>query len=381
MQCELLVIGESPEGWAAAEAAARAGARTLVVRPQGNTNPSAGLLAAVRAACEEGSNSPAFQKRTCGSVSPAELCRAAIDTYERRIAWRRRALGILVRRGHSRLIDPTAVRVFAHGSATTVNARLILIATGTSARRPRESSIDRDASDFAGRQIAPLWTAPEEVMDCQVAPAKLIVIGGDRTALAFARLFAVAGSDVTVIDAPQRAAGFPASGANGDDTPNGFVTRIQDTITSYQTTPGEITLQTLEGRTITGEQILFAARREGATRLLGLQDVGLETDERGRLWCDDDAMTWVPTIAAAGEVLGYPAAVRYDRQRLQETIAAKLGLGTSRETPVVSIPIDRSFVSSSDFSGVEATSTTATSCVRRRPPPQLRLYGQPRSEI
>ena len=53
--------------------------------------------------------------------------------------------------------------------------------------------------------------------------------------------------------------------------------------------------------------VLFSAGRVGATEGLGLEAVGITADERGRIAVDASYRTSVPTIAAAGDVIGFPA--------------------------------------------------------------------------
>jgi len=57
---------------------------------------------------------------------------------------------------------------------------------------------------------------------------------------------------------------------------------------------------------LTAEAIYAPAFQQGLTAHLNLDAVGLETDERGKLWCDDQLQTWVSGIYAAGDVVGFP---------------------------------------------------------------------------
>jgi NAD(P) transhydrogenase len=55
------------------------------------------------------------------------------------------------------------------------------------------------------------------------------------------------------------------------------------------------------------EKVIFAAGRSGNTEELGLKEVGVATDERGRILVDEHFETSVPGIYAAGDVIGPPA--------------------------------------------------------------------------
>jgi NAD(P) transhydrogenase len=67
-------------------------------------------------------------------------------------------------------------------------------------------------------------------------------------------------------------------------------------------------LTTLEdGTELASEQLLFAAGRVGRTDDLGLDAVGVSADARGCLAVDANFRTQVPSILAAGDVIGFPA--------------------------------------------------------------------------
>src|SRR6185436_6242102 len=60
------------------------------------------------------------------------------------------------------------------------------------------------------------------------------------------------------------------------------------------------------GERLHGECVLYAAGRVGNTDTLDLPAAGLESDDRGRLWCDAEQRTWAPHIYGAGDVVGFP---------------------------------------------------------------------------
>ena len=69
----------------------------------------------------------------------------------------------------------------------------------------------------------------------------------------------------------------------------------------------------------------FAAGRVGNTEDLGLADIGVETDERGRIRVDDHFQTTAPGIYAAGDVIGPPALASASME--QGRVAACYALG------------------------------------------------------
>jgi len=59
------------------------------------------------------------------------------------------------------------------------------------------------------------------------------------------------------------------------------------------------------------DRVVVAVGRTGNTDALGLETIGLETDERGRLWCDERFGTWVEGVCAVGSVIGHPSWLRH----------------------------------------------------------------------
>jgi NAD(P) transhydrogenase len=62
-----------------------------------------------------------------------------------------------------------------------------------------------------------------------------------------------------------------------------------------------------DGTELRPEKLLFASGRSGNTEGLGLDEVGVETDDRGRIVVDHRYRTTTPGIYAAGDVIGPPA--------------------------------------------------------------------------
>jgi NAD(P) transhydrogenase len=66
-------------------------------------------------------------------------------------------------------------------------------------------------------------------------------------------------------------------------------------------------LQLKSGKQIRSPLLVYSAGRIGATKSLGLEQIGIEPDERGRLKVNENFQTVVPHIYAVGDVIGFPA--------------------------------------------------------------------------
>jgi NAD(P) transhydrogenase len=72
------------------------------------------------------------------------------------------------------------------------------------------------------------------------------------------------------------------------------------------------------GKQIPAETVMYSAGRQGQTDHLDLDNAGLEADNRGRIFVDDNYQTKVDHIYAVGDVIGFPAlaATSMDQGRL-----------------------------------------------------------------
>ena len=61
------------------------------------------------------------------------------------------------------------------------------------------------------------------------------------------------------------------------------------------------------GKQIPAETVMYSAGRQGQTDHLDLANAGLEADNRGRIFVDDNFATKVDHIYAVGDVIGFPA--------------------------------------------------------------------------
>ena len=68
-----------------------------------------------------------------------------------------------------------------------------------------------------------------------------------------------------------------------------------------------LAVQTDRGAVFRPEKVIVAAGRVGNIEELGLADIGVKTDARGRVLVDDHFQTTAPGVYAAGDVIGPPA--------------------------------------------------------------------------
>jgi NAD(P) transhydrogenase len=184
------------------------------------------------------------------------------------------------------------------GTTRTLTARRVLLATGSRPHHPADVPFD-DPDVYDSEGILGLDRLPEH----------LLVVGGGAVGAEYASIFADLGSQVTLVSRGTRllpmldheisdalAESMRTSGAHillGHDV---------DTITR----DGDGLLVRVGPYTFRPDALLHAGGREGNVEGLGLEELGVEADERGRVQVDANFLTTVAGVYAAGDVTGPP---------------------------------------------------------------------------
>lgn len=155
-----------------------------------------------------------------------------------------------------------------------------------------------------------------EALDLKEVPEKMVVIGGGYIGMEMSSVYARIGTEVTAIEyldsvLPHMDGGLgkelkPAVEKIGVDVRTGHkVTNVKATSNKVAVTvenlnakKGESTTETLEA-----DYCLVCVGRKPYTKELGLENIGLETDDQGKIPVDDDLQTNVEGVYALGDVV------------------------------------------------------------------------------
>ena len=85
------------------------------------------------------------------------------------------------------------------------------------------------------------------------------------------------------------------------------------------------------GEVLVVESVLVAAGRAGATEGLNLEAVGVEVDRRGYVVVDDDFRTAVPSVYAAGDVIGFPSLASVSMEQARVAVCHAFGFTYKRQ--------------------------------------------------
>jgi pyruvate/2-oxoglutarate dehydrogenase complex dihydrolipoamide dehydrogenase (E3) component len=149
------------------------------------------------------------------------------------------------------------------------------------------------------------------MMDLDVVPPHLVIVGGSYVGLEFAQMFRRFGSDVTVVEMGPRLIAREdeevSTAIHEILTSEGIAVRLNARCISVSGGGGLVTVvaECADGSpAVEGTHLLLAVGRQPNTDDLGLDAAGVSRDERGYIVVDDQLHTNIPGIWALGDCNG-----------------------------------------------------------------------------
>lgn len=213
-----------------------------------------------------------------------ELARAQSADVATRLA----AEGVSVVAGTARLIRPGVVGV----GDREIEADTILLATGA---RPRELP---DAIPDGERLLT-----SRQLYDLAELPSDLIVVGSGVTGAEFASAYQALGSQVTLVSSRDHV--LPNEDTDAAmvveevSRRRGMTVLGQSRARSAERTGDGVVVTLADGRTVSGSHCLLTVGMVPLTDGIGLEQAGVEVDQRGFIKVDRVSRTSVPGIYAA----------------------------------------------------------------------------------
>jgi pyruvate/2-oxoglutarate dehydrogenase complex dihydrolipoamide dehydrogenase (E3) component len=206
--------------------------------------------------------------------------------------------------GSGRFVAPKTLDVSLNDGGTRVlMGDKVFVNVGTHATVPSVRGLD------AAHPLTHI-----EALELDYLPAHLIVIGGGYVGLEFAQAYRRFGSRVTILEqgaqVMSREDADVASAVRGILVSEGIRILEPAEILAVDGRSGErvsVAVRTAAGdQTIDGSDILVSVGRTPNTRGIGLEEVGIELDERGFIRVNDRLETSAPDVWAVGECAGSP---------------------------------------------------------------------------
>ena len=341
---EVIVIGGGPGGYAAAIRLAQLGLKTLCVERESMGGiclnwgciPSKALIAAtslvqkIQAASDMGI-----------TVSDLSVDVAKMQEWKDGIVKKLTGgIGSLVRgngadivMGNATLTGPRQVRVTTDEGDKLFDAtKAIVVATGTEV-------IQIPGFEADGERII----TAREAVSLQKAPESLCIIGGGVIGLELGMVYMKLGTKVTVVELTDQL----LPGVDSDlvrvvqkHLRKGKVdVRLKTKASAVEVTDGGVKV-TVEGEkgtdTVEAETLLVAVGFRPNSKGLGLEEVGVELDDRGHIRVNEQLRTNVDGIYAIGDVTGGPYLAH--KASAEAEVCAEVIAGHNRATDWRSIP-------------------------------------------
>jgi dihydrolipoamide dehydrogenase len=210
--------------------------------------------------------------------------------------------GVTIIPGSAKLLSEGGVEVKTAKSTKVYNAKDIILATGS-------KPVELPFLPFDGQNIV----HSDHGIAFDKVPKKMVVIGGGAIGLELGCVWSRLGAEVTIVEF------LPEICPHLDPDVAKVARRILEKqglnfLLSTKVTEAKIAksgtrlLLEVGGQSseLTAERVLVAVGRAPCADGLGLEDVGVQTDERGRVLVDSTFSTNIPGIRAIGDLIPGP---------------------------------------------------------------------------
>ncbi|CAG8498735.1 19087_t:CDS:10 [Rhizophagus irregularis] len=332
---DTVVIGGGPGGYVAAIKAAQLGLKTACIEKRGTLGgtclnigciPSKALL----------NNSHIYHqtkhelKDRGIDVSDVKLNLAAMmKAKEKAVTGLTRGIEGLFKKnkvtyvkGHGKLIGLNEIEVDGlDGNKTTLKAKNIIIATGSEPTPFKGLEVDE-------KQIVTSTGA----LSLEKVPKKMLVIGGGIIGLELGSVWHRLGADVTVVEY----LGSIGAGMDGESAilqKQGLKFKLNTKVidASKKEDKVYVNVESAKGgdkETLEADVVLVSIGRRPYTENLGLENVGIDVDERGRIKIDSQFQTNKPHIFCIGDVTyGAMLAHKAEEEGIAAVETIKVGYG------------------------------------------------------
>jgi len=251
---------------------------------------------------------------------------AVRDLEVARIRWNLERHGVETLHGVARFVDAHTVEIVQLGGPPrTLTSEFFLIATGSKPHQPADIPFDDEDVDDS-----------DTVLLIDRLPRTMTIVGGGVIGCEYATMFAALQVKVTLIEGRARLLPFLdlEMGERLRAAMNGLGIEIILNAKTKNVARLEgcgIRCELESGALIDSEKFLFVAGRSGWTEDLQLDRLGAKLDKRGYVVVDDDYRTEVPSVYAAGDVIGFPALASTSMEQARVAVCHAFGFTYKRQ--------------------------------------------------
>ncbi len=338
---DLVVIGSGPAGQKAAIQGAKAGKTVVLVERsrelggscvQRSTIPSKTLRENALRVKNMRMSAELAHYSLPADVELNTLITRLSDVLAAHYAYMSRQIsrnGVEFVHGRATFVSPHELRITrVRGDSEILHADVFVIATGSIPRKPDNIDVDHEHIFDSDSILSMLYL-----------PRSLAVLGGGVIASEYASIFQALGVKVTMIDKYPRPLGFLDR-----DLTDTFVQAFEamggtwlgdSTVTkAYWNGVNAVVTELDDGRQIKSDKLLCAAGRISNVEELEIDKAGLSLNAKGLINVNENLLTSVPHIYAAGDIIGPPslASASMEQGRRATCNAFGIAVGDTNET-------------------------------------------------
>ena len=293
MTYDIAILGAGPGGYVAALHAAKKGAKVAVVEEKklGGVCLHTGCIP------------------TKALITAAQQRNQPLD-FTSLVLWKEQLIGQLEKgiqtlfdkskieqfHGRGRLISPNRIEVKGSDRTSLVDAKALIIATGSRPWSLKEIPFD-------GEKVL----SSDSLLALQKIPKELLILGGGVTGCEMAGLYRMLGSQVTLVEAQERLLpGFDeeiAKRLGAIFAQKGIRVFLKNTLQEVKKNDDGITASLSDGEKISAQVLLVSVGREFQLQDIGIETVGIKI-VKGAISVDAALRTNITGIYAIGDVTG-----------------------------------------------------------------------------
>ena len=339
---DMLVIGSGPAGQKAAIQAAKVGKKVAIVERKkvvggiclnSGTIPSKSLREAVLFLSgfrQRNLYGASYRvKRDITFEDLAQRCDHVIKAEQEVIQNQliRNSVDFIV--GAASFLDPHRIQIKQDCESKEHTADYVVIGVGTVPARPADIPFDSDSIiDSDGLLLL------------KRLPKSLTIVGAGVIGCEYACILATLGIPVVLVEKRPRLLEFVDSeiieSLQYQMRNIGITLRLNEEVVGVtKGTDNAIVLQLKSGKHIRSPLLVYSAGRIGATKNLGLENIGMSADERGRLKVNENYQTTLSHIYAVGDVVGFPALASTSMQQGRHAACHAFSLACDTSTQLL----------------------------------------------
>jgi pyruvate/2-oxoglutarate dehydrogenase complex dihydrolipoamide dehydrogenase (E3) component len=323
---DALVIGSGQAGTPLSRTLAEAGLRTALVESEhvGGTcvnegcTPTKTMVASARVA---------YLARR-GADYGVKIGPVAMDMNT--VRERKRAIVNSFRDGSQARLEKTVGLDLIFGEARFTSSHTVQVTTKSGERTLASEKIFINAGARAGTpRVVGIESVPfldnKSIMELDVVPEHLLVLGGGYIGVEFGQMFRRFGSEVTIVHAGARLLSHEDADVVDEVAKilreDGIEVLLAAKAERVRSANGSISLEVSSGgvrQSLTGSHLLVATGRMPNSDRLDVKSAGIATDDRGWIQCNNRLETNVPGIWVLGDIKGGPmfTHISYDDFRI-----------------------------------------------------------------